>query len=242
MVDQKFKDPVESGKVKREAETIESQIQDVDTGISMDEFKVIPREAVRTSNPFDGYPETKVVIGQYKDTESKKNGKKNPNFNKTVNLVVMKSWVVALSPFVDVQDDPSGKGVAIGDPKKGNEMVVDIPPAHNRTVSYNMKAFKAVFDRPLVTKGGKELMICVVPDPIYRALIMFSYDNKAGAIVPNKKYMLWDSPSKGPLLRTYQMIINPQLKLEARIEEQFYGTSDAESFKQADMPGVPTSV
>ena len=231
MSEDTYKDPADKGKEHRDEKAIEEQEKSLDIeGLKFDAFRPVPQSSARVPAPFEGYPDRKVKIGTHVPQ-----GKKRP-----VDVMINLSWIVGLNPTVDVFQDPSGLDVLVGDPRKNNEKRLNIPSSHNRTVSYNHRAFKAVFDRPFTDEEGRTVMICVIPDPIYRCQIIYYFDGER--IKVDTRYLLPDMNQKGPLRRTFQMIINPRLKLEASIEQNFYGVSDDEAYKLSDMPGLPANV
>ena len=88
-------------------------------------------------------------------------------------------------------------------------------------------------------RGGDQVVrYCIIPDPIYRALILYFWDSKAERIdIHDDKYLLLDDGQISPLRRTYQMIINPKLKLEASIKATFDSGVDTSEMKE--LPGIP---
>lgn len=243
-MDKTYKDPADKGKEKRQEEDIEAQEEVLKmSSMTFDDFKSVPMQAARVPQPFEGYPEKKVVIGEYDDPERKlRDGKKNPNFGKTVDLIVNMTHVVGLNPTVPVFQDPSGLNTWIGDPKKGNEKIVDIQSSHNRVVSYLGRAINCVFDRPIEFEDGRQILCCIVPDPIYRCQLIYKYNGQTKRVEVDGRYLLPDMDQTSRLRQVYLMILNPKLRLEASIERNFYGTSDAESMSQTSMPGIGTGV
>ena len=63
-----YKDPADKGKEKRQEADIEAQEETLKmSSMTFDDFKSVPMQAARLPQPFEGYPEMKIVIGEYDD-------------------------------------------------------------------------------------------------------------------------------------------------------------------------------
>ena len=235
-----LKDPADAGKEKKIKAEIEDKERSLDiSSLKFEDFKTVPSTAARTPHPFEGYPEKKIIVGEYKDIEPKlPNGKKNPHFGKIRDLILNLTHLVGLNPTVDVFQDSSGQGITIGDPKKGNERVVNIASSHNRVVSYQGKAWNAVFDREAIFKDGRKLLYSIIPDPIYRSQIIYFYNAKTERIEVNKNYLLPDPDQKSKLRQVFQLLINPRLRVE-RLASAISGESE-ESLD--DLKSIPDEI
>ena len=230
MGNNKYTDPADKGKEHRDEKAIEEKEKTLDiSSLKFEDFKAVPHSAARTPHPFEGYPDRKVKIGEYMVK------------NKKRDLMMYLSWIVGLNPTVHVPQDPSGLRVLVGNPLRKDEKIVDIPTTHSKWVSYAGSSFDAVFDRKIDFGDGRIIMCAIVPDPISRAQIIYFWNRKTERIDVNSRYLLPDQNQKGPLRRVFQMIINPRLRLEKSIEQSFYGLSDSEAYKTADMPGISGS-
>ena len=208
----KLKDPADKGAEIRENKELSEKEKSLSFNtLTLEDFKAVPKQAARIPHPFEGYPEKKMKIGTYMEGRKKKD------------LIVNATHIVGLNPTFSVVQDPSGEGIAIGKPGKG-EKVVTIESTHNRIVSYAGQSFDAVFDRTLELKDGQKIKYCIIPDPIFRAQIIYFYNTKLERIDVYPQYMLLDDGQTSRLRQVFQMIINPKLRIE-RIAKAITGES-----------------
>lgn len=238
--DQKYQDPVDKGKAQKDRADVKAQEEKLSfSRLKLADFKAVPRRAAQIPHPFEGYPERMMQAGTY-TVDNTNTLHADPNeIGKEKPLMINATHVVALSPSLGVEQDPSGRNIMVGDPAKGTEKMVTIHTSHNRVVSYGGMSFDAVFDRILELEDGQKVRYCLVPDPVYRAQIIFFWNaakGSDGAIDTRPDYLLLDSGQVGRLRQVFQMIINPRLKIE-RVARAISGESE-ESLD--DLKGVET--
>jgi len=207
MVKDKLKDPADAGKADREeAKAKEGQEQVSFNRLKLSDFKAIPKRAARTPHPFQGYPEKKVKVGTYKEK------------GKDMDLVINATYLVALIPGThDAPQDPSNEETGIRNTR-------------NVVVSYAGRALNIVFDREMELEDGQRVFYALVPDPIYRAQVVFGWDPQTEQIVVHDQYLLLDDGQFSRLRQVFQMVLNPKLKVE-RISKAISGES-AESLDE----------
>lgn len=210
-----LKDPADEGKAEREAKKAEKEMRAFDIeNLTLEDFKQLEEKAARTPGPFDGYPlKEKIKIGE---TE------------------VSRTFVVALSPRVFVQQDPSGHGQTIvtdvrddqGDKAGKVEKIVNLDTFHSRLIvdyEQGQQNTDVVFDREVRLKNGV-LNVAVVPSHSVRAQLMFQLHRKGGIRV-DTRYVLLDPDQSSRLRRMFEIIINPKLKIE-RVARSVSGESE----------------
>lgn len=200
----KFKDPVDALAEEKARLVSDDEIETTDEdGISgAISFESVPFEVASKPHPFDGYPDTKVKVG-----------------DKTINL----THLVQFDPSIPIYQDPSGKGQAITNKQGQIIKVVNIKTVHNRVIqSYEMgkKAIDVVFDRDIVLPDGKKFTRCAwVPDASVRAQLVFKLHIKTAKIEIDSRYKLADMKQSKRLRELFTMIVNPTIKAERLARE-----------------------
>lgn len=203
MAKQSLIDPVaeDQGKQEKQAEDEEVKSLSIDS-LKLEDFQPLPVDAARQPHPFEGYPQQKVKIGEYKDRKGQ-----------IVPLMVNKTAIIGLSPKEYVHQDPSGKNVSLI--VNGKETFVDIKTYHNRIVRDQMgRNITVVFDRELKFPDGSKLRIAICPDHTARAQIFFMVDQKTGKVQPDRRYLLADVEQRSRLRRVFEGYYNQQTRSE----------------------------
>lgn len=199
------KDPADEIKESVEEKSLD-EVQTFDvSGISIADFKAVPRKSARMVHPFEGYAlKPKVKIGK---------------------ASVSATHIVALNPTAEPTQDPSGLNQTVGKKR------VTLRSYHSRMFpvgpSYNEEV---VFDRVFETKDGNRLFVAVVPRHENRARLAYTYNWKTERIETDPRYLFLDSDQVNRLRKLFQLLINPKLKKE-RQSAMVAGeveTSDAE--------------
>ena len=201
-------DPVAEGQARDEMEQQDREIDAmVIDNLSLADFQPMPVDAARQPHPFEGYPQQKVKIGEYKD-----------RMGKMIPLMVSKTHIVGLSPKEYVHQDPSGKNVS--HIVNGKETFVTIKTYHNRIVRDQMGRNQIVqFDREAVFPDGT-LRIAIVPDHTARAQLFFTVERKTGKVIPDRRYLLADGEQRGRLRRVFEAFHYQQTRSE-RLSQKF---------------------
>lgn len=202
-------DPVEEKTPEEERLEIEEEkgLVSVDS-LDISEWKAAPASASAMPRPFDGYPMEDIII----KTMDKR--------GKEVEVVVKKTFLVALNPQLLIPQDPSGVNVTIEDKKTKKEKVVTIASSHSRViVDYeNGKNNTAVvFDRVLTDPKGRDLYYAVVPSHSVRAQLIYEWDDKAERLKkPNGNYVLLDDNQLSRLKQVFMIYKGKEIKKMAR--------------------------
>jgi len=201
----KLQDPVEKKTETRKAAEAEDGVKGF-TELTEADFKAVPVTAARGGHPFDGYPiKDKVKMGSM--------GKGTDKL-----FEVSKTFVVALHPQIFIFQDPSGNSVTVTDTKTKSEKIVTLNTYYSTTrIDYGKgkQNIDIVFDRKIPLMGGRFMENCAyVPSHYVRAQLMFLYDDKQSRIRPDNRFVFLDRDQRSRLLRLFQMIINPKIKVE----------------------------
>lgn len=204
MAKEKLRDPVEDAAIKT--------MTDADIAEQLENYEPssIQPQHVKISNPFDGY-----------DVQYLGKGKGR------INLTQMVLYNHIAKP---IRQNPNLRPVK---DKKTGEVRTPIT-AHSRAIrDYDEKQnTEVVFDRgPVKTKKGT-FYYALVPNHYVRAQCAFHYNTKSGAIENDVRYLLMDGNQINRLLRCFQMVINPKLKLE----KQASFISGESQMDPGDMP------
>lgn len=204
---EKLTDPADAGKAQREeAKATEEQGSVSFDRLKLSDFKAVPKRAARTPHPFQGYPERKRAIGTYLEKGKKKD------------LVINTTHLVALVPGAhEAPQDPSNEDTGIKNTR-------------NVVVSYAGRSVNIVFDREMELEDGQKVLYALVPEPLYRSMVVFRWDPKTESIQVNDQYLLLDDGQFSRLRQVFQMVLNPKLKVE-RISRAISGES-AESLDE----------
>jgi hypothetical protein len=110
--------------------------------------------------------------------------------------------------------------------RTGKQKRAPLTTSHNRAMrDYNeMRNYDIVFDRFVVLKDGEMPNVAVVSNHNLRAQLVFKLDERTGATKVDPRYALLDKEQRSRLLRTFRMMVSPQLK---NIQLQQYVTGEA---------------
>ena len=200
-MNKKFIDPADRQTEKKERTILQEQAEAVSIdAIKLEDFRAIPMEKAKITHPFDGYPMEDIQIGNSK---------------------LKKTWIVALHPTIQIQQDRSGVDVTVRqlnkDGKPIGEKITTIPTTHNRIIrDYDDGGINkdVVFDREITLGDGQVLKnVAFVPSHSVRAQLLFKWERNKGVEV-DKRYVILDTKQIGNLRKLFDIINNPRLKAE----------------------------
>jgi len=206
-------DPVDTGNEKDEED---GKLLDASL-LTFEDFKAIPPSAAIQASPFEGYPMEDIKLGERKVK------------GKMVDIITKKSFIVVLAPSFFVPQDPSGKNITIKQ-KSGEEIMVDIKTAHNRTVVDSMgNNNDVVFDNILVTANGN-LRYAIVADHRARSQIVYKINTKQEnrPIEVDPRYLLLDVKQKERLRKVFASFYYQQTKSEKAADKFYEAKGDEE--------------
>lgn len=213
-------DPADSIREEAQQEKGLDEVKTFDiSGVSMSDFKAIPRRRARMVHPFEGYAlKPAIQIG--------KNGPK-----------VSATHIVGLNPSAEPEQDPSGLNQTIVSSRnRKDSSVVTLKSYHSRIFavgpSYNEEV---VFDREFEFGDGSKILVAVVTRPEHRAQLAYLYDWKHEMIETDRNYLFLDGDQAGRLRQLFQLLLNPKLKKE-RHAQMVSGEEDA---TEADLEAIP---
>jgi len=203
----KLTDPVKDKiqDIEEKQEELEEKSFDI-SNLKLSDFKTLSAKIERASDPFDGYPHKKEMIG---DTE----------FDLT--------HLVVLRPNEQPPQDPSGENLTIEQEKniykdgivvkkqKLGSKIVTIKTTHNRCLKsfYDGKNYDVVFDRELKLSDGTVLDSCaIIPDNSLRAQVCFMIEPRTGKTLVDRRYMLPDMGQAKRLRRVFNDVSYNKLK------------------------------
>lgn len=187
------KDPVDS-----------EQLDDIKV-MSLEDItpKTLSMNVVRASDPFATYPLKNIKTGKkvpvYDENGRVVKGKEKDEVICTTHILLYNHL------FKPIKNDPANRG--------------KIKTCHNRSIPdpYTEENYDLVFDQTYKTAKG-EFQGCYVPQDALRAQCYFKLNDRTGRIEQDERYLLLDDEQGKPLLRLYQMIINPKIKMEQQAD------------------------
>jgi len=219
MTDKKT-DPADKIKAVKEKEQLFDDMEKVDiSNLKMSDFVSIPRQRSRFVHPFEGYPMApKIEIGTGKDS-----------------VKVSATFIVALDPKSEPEQDRSGHGISIINQATGIEEIKNLGTYHSRFLRVAGMNYDIVFDRVMDVEGSK-LHYSIVKSHECRAQLMFWFNHKTETIEVDKRYLFLDGKQSGKLLRLFQLMIRPgqtREKMAAAVSGEIETTDD-------DLMKLPT--
>jgi hypothetical protein len=135
-------------------------------------------------------------------------------------LKVSSTYIVLLKPTEEPPPDPSNDKVSIykgggGQPQTGTETIVTLGTYHTRVVTSRQGNVneQVVFDRDILVSGSW-YKCAVVKGHAARSQILFTFDERRNAVVPDKRYMLADKRQAVPLARMFEAVYNQRTRAE----------------------------
>lgn len=165
--------------------------------------KTLSMNVVRASDPFATYPLKHIKTGKmvpvYDENGRVVRGKEKEEVICTTHILLYNHT------FKPIRNDPANRG--------------KIRTCHNRSIQdpYTEENYDLVFDRVFEIEDGV-YQGCYVPQDALRAQCYFKVNDRTGRIEQDERYLLLDDEQGKPLLRLYQMIINPKIKMEQQAD------------------------
>jgi len=204
MREEALTDPVENAKEEQLEIKVEQERKAFDiNNLTMRDFHVLAESFARTPGPFDGYPlKPEVDLGKAK---------------------ISATHVVALNPKELIIQDPSGKAHTVWTEVKDkmgktvgrkNERIVILKTYHSRVLKDGSGVnTDIVFDRSLNLADGNVVWVSIVRDYVLRSRLMYKL-TRDGRVQVDRRYLLLDPDQAKRLRKTFEIIINPHLKIE----------------------------
>jgi hypothetical protein len=135
-------------------------------------------------------------------------------------LKVSSTFIVLLKPTEEPPPDASNEKVSIykgggGQPQTGTETIVTLGTYHTRVVTNRQGNVneQVVFDREIFV-GGSWYKCAIVRGHAARSQILFTFDERRGRVVPDKRYMLADKRQAVPLARMFEAVYSQRTRAE----------------------------
>ena len=199
-----LQDPADQAKAAMEDDLQKEEAKTFDMSqLSLSDFERIPTSRAKTIPIFERYPyPPKLRLGEIG------RDKKKPIYAE-----VCPTFIVALDPRSEPDQDVSGLRLSIVNTKTKKEEIKDIGTYHSRFIRNLESNVDVVFDRDLVM-DGKTVHFAIVRDHAVRAQVLFSWDDDRNRAAVDTRYMLLDMNQVSLLRRLYEQLKKPALRRE----------------------------
>jgi len=217
---EKIIDPADKIKEKRKEDRSLKDMKKLDiNNLKLSDFHKIPKKRARFIHPFEGYALAEEI-------------------ELSEDLSVSKTFIIALNPHNEPDQDPSGLNMTIKNLKTEINEKKTIKTSHSRLIRTGpSKNEDVVFDR-IMKVDGRPISYAIVPQHSVRAQICFYYNSKNERYEVDGRYMMLDIKQDSRLMRLFQLINKPNLKREQMAAEV---AGESESTEDS-LKSLPTEV
>ena len=257
MVDSKLIGPADAEAGKKEESKLIDDVKTVESGgFSLSDFRALTTETAREVHPFEGYAHPMGKIKMVAKDRGKVIGEQMVHvayvvaYNHPVpqdpsgrNYVVTEDYkmdeVLKFGPYegktIDfvLKKDPEHARNLI---KAGKPRPAPLATHHNRALRdwQEMRNYDVVFDRVVILKDGEMPNVAYVPNHNLRAQLIYTMDERTGAIKADSRYAIIDREQTTRLLQTFRGLFGRKL---SNIKLQQAVTGEIELAEGDELPG-----